>query len=131
MIVGDRGWSWTIVRAKSVAANCSKIQSWDFKSQRDLTWSYDQCLMIAAPIVHGGRPLIEEIAQLVVKLVVPPIVRHQYRWCHQSQPVPTYRTTFSLVVPPVFSLPMPIYMGSTTPKEDTSPWRVCHQEDSN
>ena len=67
--------SWTIVRAKSVSSSCSKPLSWDFKSQRDPTWSYHQschqCFMIAAPIVHGRRPLIEEVTQLVV----PPIGR--------------------------------------------------------
>ena len=130
-VVGDRGWSWVVVDDRASTISRSKL--WDFKSQRDLTWSYDQCLIITAPIVHGRRPLIEEIAQLVVTLVEPPIVRHQYRFCHQSQPVPTYRTTLWLVVPPVFSLPIPIYMGwlvgckslgSTTPKGDTSPCQV-------
>ena len=48
------------MRAKSVAARCSKLMSWDFKSQRNLTRSYHQCLMIAAPIVHGRMPVIEE-----------------------------------------------------------------------
>ena len=29
-VVGDRGWLWTIVRAKSVAASCSKLLIWRF-----------------------------------------------------------------------------------------------------
>ena len=83
--------------------------------------SYHQCFMTAAPIVHGRRPLIEEVAQLVV----PPIVRHQYRWCHQSRPVRLIALPYDWSYHQVFSLPRPIYMGrlvgwkslsTTTPK---------------
>ena len=96
-VVVDRLWSWTIVRAKSVAASCSKFLSWDFKSQRDLAWPYHQCFMITAPIVYDRKPLIEKVPQLVVQLVVPPIVRHQYRWYHDwsylsSSPIISNRT---------------------------------------
>ena len=65
--------------------------------------AYDhQCFMIAAPIVHGNRSLIEEVAQLVVQLVVPPIVRHQYRWCHDwsclsSSPIVNNRTSATIL----------------------------------
>ena len=42
-----------MIVAKSVAASCSTFLSLDFKSQRDLTWSYHQCFMIALAVSGG------------------------------------------------------------------------------
>ena len=77
--------------AKAVAASCSKLLNWDVKSQRDPTWSYRQCFMIASPIVHGRR------RQWLTK-------SHNWSWnwsCHLSYAINIGGVTISS--PPIVS----------------------------